>query len=163
MFIFFCLFFFVYFFVNFVLFILFCLFFSTKLPECADDGSARDSTFIFLEIFEKIVLTSSNTGCIIPCTLTTYKTDLKYSHGNSWVIYDDSQNVSKSFRLYFYYYTMTVEEKLETLIFDLGGLFAAAGGHLGLCLGFSCLSVLVEAISWISYTLKQLKVNLVKN
>jgi hypothetical protein len=99
----------------------------------------------------------------MPCTITTYETKLKYSHGNSWVIYDDWQNISKSFRLYFYYYTTTVEEKIETLIFDFGGLLAAAGGHLGLCLGFSCLSVLCEAISWISFALKRLKIGFGKN
>jgi hypothetical protein len=41
-----------------------------------------------------------------------------------------------------------VEEKAETLIYHVGNFLAAAGGNLGLFLGFSCLSVLFELIKF---------------
>ena len=37
----------------------------------------------------------------------------------------------------------------ETLLYDAGGFLAAAGGNLGLLLGFSCLSVLFASVEWI--------------
>ncbi len=42
-----------------------------------------------------------------------------------------------------------VEERTETLIYDLVGVLAAAGGHLGLCLGFSCLTLVLTILEWI--------------
>jgi hypothetical protein len=42
-----------------------------------------------------------------------------------------------------------VEEQVETLIYDAGGFLAAAGGNLGLFVGFSCLSVIFSILDWI--------------
>ena len=39
-----------------------------------------------------------------------------------------------------------IEDQVETLIYDFGGFVAAAGGNLGLFLGFSCLSVTFAAV-----------------
>ena len=93
-------------------------------------------------------------GCPLPCTKTNYKTDLKYMHKNSLTLNEGLFEDENVFILYFFYTTLTVEEKIETLIYDLGGLMAAAGGNLGLCLGFSCLSILFSTIAVISYVWK---------
>ena len=42
-----------------------------------------------------------------------------------------------------------VEVRTEKLVYDLLGVFAAAGGNLGLCLGFSCLTLLFSLLNWI--------------
>jgi hypothetical protein len=52
----------------------------------------------------------------------------------------------KSFLIDLFYSTLVIEERVETLVYDVVNFLAAAGGHLGLFLGFSCLSVLLAAI-----------------
>ena len=47
------------------------------------------------------------------------------------------------------YETLSVEEHFETLVFDFGSLLAAAGGNLGLFLGFSCLSLLISFLDYL--------------
>ncbi len=46
-----------------------------------------------------------------------------------------------SFRIYFYYGSMSVEEKMEQLVHGLDGALVAIGGSMGLILGYSCLSI----------------------
>jgi hypothetical protein len=48
------------------------------------------------------------------------------------------------------YATLSVEEQTETLVFDIGSLLAAAGGNLGLFLGFSCLSLLFSCLDYLA-------------
>ena len=62
---------------------------------------------------------------------------------------------NNSFLLYFYYNSILVEERTETLIYDLVGVFAAAGGHLGLCLGFSCLTLFMSLCEWMEAKLSK--------
>ena len=54
------------------------------------------------------------------------------------------------FKIYFHLKidssSLDVEEKVETLVYDIGSFLAAAGGNLSLMLGFSCLSVLLNII-----------------
>jgi len=45
---------------------------------------------------------------------------------------------------------MDVEEKTETLVYDLGTFLAALGGNLGLALGFSCLSILLGIVNYLT-------------
>ena len=42
-----------------------------------------------------------------------------------------------------------IEEREETLIYDLENFMAAAGGHLGLSLGFSCLSAILAFLNFL--------------
>lgn len=45
--------------------------------------------------------------------------------------------------LAFFWDALDVEEHHESLTYDLSAFLAAAGGNLGLALGYSCLSALV--------------------
>ena len=47
---------------------------------------------------------------------------------------------SKLFYLSFFWDKLDIEEHHEVLAIDLSGFLAAAGGNLGLALGYSCLS-----------------------
>ena len=46
---------------------------------------------------------------------------------------------------------MDVKTKTETLIYDLGDVFSAAGGNLGLVLGFSCFGCIMELIKYVQW------------
>jgi len=41
---------------------------------------------------------------------------------------------------------MDIEEKTETFVYDVGNFLTAAGGNLGLFMGFSCLSIILTFI-----------------
>ena len=137
---------------------------STKLPECQNMSAARQSTDEFVFSMADFIFNVSTFGCPLPCAKTNYKTELKYMHKNSLSLvdglYEDGNGV---FLLYFFYATLTVEEKIETLIYDFGGLMAAAGGNLGLCLGLSCLSILFSMIGAISCVGKKMVLSIRKN
>ena len=61
------------------------------------------------------------------------------------------------FLLYFYYNSFLVKEEIETLVYDLVGVLAAAGGYLGLCLGFSCLTLFMSLLDWMEIKLRKWK------
>jgi len=84
-------------------------------------------------------------------------------HKNSLALKEEMFEDENVFLLFYFYTTLTVEEKIETLLYDFGGLMAAAGGNLGLCLGFSCLSILFSIIAGFSFAWKRLVYNLSKN
>jgi hypothetical protein len=51
--------------------------------------------------------------------------------------------------LYLVYETYSVEEQFETLVFDIGSLLVAAGGNIGLFLGFCCLSIAFSCLDYL--------------
>jgi hypothetical protein len=55
------------------------------------------------------------------------------------------------------YSSLSVEEHFETLVFDSGSLLAAAGGNLGLFLGFSCLSLIFSSLYYFSSLVGKVK------
>ena len=69
---------------------------------------------------------------------------------------------SNNFDLYYSFETMDTEERMETLTYDLGNFLVAAGGNLGLFLGFSCFSLMVTFIEYLNHKIKTifLKANL---
>ena len=63
------------------------------------------------------------------------------------------------FHLFYFFRTLLVEQEREVLMYDLGGFLAAAGGNLGLCLGFSCLSVLFMCVDCCKTIFLQLNIS----
>ena len=50
------------------------------------------------------------------------------------------------FHLVVFFKALEIDERTETLVFDIVALLSAGGGNLGLFIGFSCLSVAFAAI-----------------
>ena len=48
------------------------------------------------------------------------------------------------------YKSLNVEERTEQLVYDLGSVLAAAGGHMGLFLGLSCMSILLGFVNFLN-------------
>ena len=55
----------------------------------------------------------------------------------------------KFYLLSFYWEYLGIEEHHEALTYDLSSFLAAAGGNLGLALGYSCLNVFIYAVELI--------------
>ena len=134
------------------------------LPNNSNINSCRDKTeaFEFVDTFTNfvndIVDRPESIGCPLPCRQVHYKISLDYVHKYGWQVFDDdSENSTEKkvdhFSLEYRYSTLFVEERMESYDYDVGSFLAAAGGNLGLFLGFSCLSVLFAAIKWINMNL----------
>ena len=55
----------------------------------------------------------------------------------------------KFYILSFYWDHLDIEEHHEALTYDLSNFLAAAGGNLGLALGYSCLNVFIYVVELI--------------
>ena len=79
-------------------------------------------------------------ACPTPCHQRGYKFNLEYMHRNTFVNLDESmsEEISSTFYLSVMWDSMLVEEEVEALVYDWLNFVAAAGGNLGLLLGFSC-------------------------
>ena len=53
---------------------------------------------------------------------------------------------SGSFQLLIYYDSLTVEEEVEYYVYGGEKLYSAVGGVMGLCLGYSILSILLNMV-----------------
>ena len=113
------------------------------LKECDDENSARKVKKLLTEILNIFITNRDDYGCPLPCQQTIFTTKKRFLHKN--VMEDNllGQNNSNSFLVEIYSNKGVVEESEEMLIYDFGNFVAAAGGNLGLFLGFSCLSVLL--------------------
>ncbi len=91
-------------------------------------------------------------NCPLLVSVSDLNVDLNLVHSNSVIdpLNEQQLDVNKSFVFSFCYLFMDVEEKTETLVYDLGTFLAALGGNLGLALGFSCLSILLGIVNYLT-------------
>ncbi len=106
--------------------------------------------YAFVGLIYKFLAYPENFGCPFPCNKLSYEISLKYFHETSWTDFYDADLFSKKFYLALFYDTFDIVEYKETLVYDVGDFFAAAGGHLGLFLGFSCLTLLMQIIDYLT-------------
>jgi hypothetical protein len=103
-------------------------------------------------------------GCPVPCKQAFYEAVIEYRDFNTVSFMNpNNKKASEMFFLIPVYSTATVEEKIESLDFDIGSALASAGGNLGLFLGFSCLSVILYAIDKIMQLCSRCGMNFVKS
>ena len=79
--------------------------------------------------------------CPVPCTKTVYEAKHVLYHRNNGAGTED-QDSCLTFLLR--HETLTTEEHVETLMYDTGNFLVQVGGNLGLFLGFSCYSLLLD-------------------
>ena len=116
------------------------------LPLCSSAGLAQ---MVVQEFYAKLEVFSDHPddfGCPVPCTTTSYYTNIQY-YGMTNEI---NSHISDHFNLSVYYDNLWVEERTETLIYDLSSFLSASGGNLGLLMGFSCLSALLAIIKFLT-------------
>ena len=58
--------------------------------------------------------------------------------------------VKEYYSIFALFETMDIEKHEENLVYDSGSFFAAVDGNLGLFLGFSCFSIIVAAVDFVT-------------
>ena len=113
------------------------------LPECRQEAEAKKALKVFEDEYSDFSMNFSRYNCPMPCERNSYTTTLTNFHNNS-ILFSSVLNFSRTDYYLFtvYYQTLMIEKRVETLVYDVGGLLSAAGGNLGLCLGLSCMSIL---------------------
>ena len=93
-------------------------------------------------------------ACPLPCQQKGYKSQMNYMHKNMYISFDEA-DTSKTFYFSILWESLLIEEKVETLVYDGINFVAAAGGNLGLLLGFSCFGLLQMLITYLKNWLKR--------
>ena len=120
------------------------------LEQCKLRPNAKAAYKVFKEVADDFLAYPHRFGCPFPCIKLSYKVSLKYFHETAWPDIYKPANFSNKFFLSLFFDTFDMVENEETLVYDAGNFFAAAGGHLGLFLGFSCLSLLMQIIDYLN-------------
>ena len=85
-------------------------------------------------------------GCSKPCTLTKYNPTFMSFDQKAQTLLKGSQNAEK-FPLIIYYISTESEIKVQYFVYDFLTIISAVGGALGLLLGFSLRSIILNIIS----------------
>ena len=121
----------------------------TNLTACDSKETAKAPARLLKDTLVNVSVNPFLYGCPLPCFRISYGLDVNYYHENTvGENYVDENPPTNNFIVYFFYRSPWIEERLETLTYDLSGMLAAAGGNLGLMLGFSCLTLVFGIINW---------------
>ena len=120
---------------------------TTALPECADLTSGQhtmEESFekLFFMIHEEWLL-----SCPLPCNQTIFEVDVQRYHKHNVPRSYSDKSGATGVVLLLKYQDFIVEEQVESLVYSTATFLAQAGGNLGLFLGFSCLTVLLDGIN----------------
>ena len=117
-----------------------------KMDECQNEEIASEILWEYGSFLADFVVKPWFYGCPVPCLQTNYKFTLDTLHKNT-IKFPFYGPDDQSYHIFAHFFeTFDVEEKIESLEYDFGNFLVAAGGNLGLFLGFSCLSVLLAIV-----------------
>ena len=84
---------------------------------------------------------------LVPCVQRSYRLVTERYHKFNQLVTKEHLNFTEDyFMLNYAFATLNVEQKIESLDFDLGALLSAAGGNMGLFLGLSVSSLALAFI-----------------
>ena len=110
-----------------------------------DCENASEALKIEKIIYKLAIENHEMNACGKVCDLPKFKSDLSYL--SKYVLSKELHKYGEEyFIIWSFYSTLSVEEKIETYIFDFDSTLVAIGGTLGLYLGWSLHSLLVGLI-----------------
>ena len=117
-------------------------------PRCKSAKEANLTMTILTEALNEYRI--AVLGCPVPCNQTFYQLEHTLFHQNSYLVIlnedatlTQNDNDLSELIVSAFFRSLVVEEHVETVVYDMINLLSAAGGNLGLLLGFSCLSTLL--------------------
>ena len=101
--------------------------------------------------FEHLHFIPEHYGCPKACNTTQLYVNLMLSNLNTIIdpLDEFEFEPERFYLLSFYWDQLDIEEHHEALTYDFSSFLAAAGGNLGLVLGYSCLNVFTYVIELI--------------
>jgi hypothetical protein len=134
-----------------------------QLPECTNLSEATEANKKIQAIYFGFAEDTESFGCKVLCERITYSMEVNTIHINSLLFDGEPEPKNTSYyHLFYYFKTYVIKKQFEVLVYDLGGFLAAAGGNLGLCLGFSFLSILFTITHWTKFGVDWLQQHLKK-
>jgi hypothetical protein len=130
-----------------------------SFPQCTDFKSANPTHHSYQEMSYDFLTNEHFYGCQMPCTKISYKTFAKHYHKSNWFNFESKFSDGNTFILGLAFSSLDVESRVETLVYDTGSMLAAAGGYLGLFLGFSCLTCLTSFVDLLTHFIFKIKAN----
>ena len=128
---------------------------NSSLQDCQTLEEAKVTGNHFRNLTYDFQYGPSKFGCPLPCQRRKDDISLQYYHNTSWVSADAKEIEEMGFQFFYFYNSHSMEEKMESLVYDFSTFLVATGGNLGLFLGFSCLSLGIKLIDWFQIYLKQ--------
>jgi len=122
---------------------------NSEISQCNSHFEAGITYKIMQNIFAEFSRKSQLNNCPMPCQYNSYNIKLRYLHKNAWIEHEDDNLSNDSSLLAISYSSLLVEERIETIVYDLENLVTSVGGQLGLFLGFSCFSTLLTFLKFV--------------
>ena len=122
---------------------------NSSLKSCQTLEEAKVTRAHFRDLTYDFQYGPSKYGCPLPCERRKDQVTLQYYHNTSWVSEETEEVEKMGFQFFYFYNSLSMEERKESLVYDFSAFLIATGGNLGLFLGFSCLSVGIKIINWL--------------
>ena len=116
------------------------------MEECRDAKSALHAYQAYVDAYYDFYEFRNDQLCVEPCLKKRFKAEVKHYHKTTWINLSGEYSGVDEFYLTMVYTSLDIESRNETLFYDTGSMLAAAGGNLGLLLGFSCLTCVAGII-----------------
>ena len=116
-----------------------------SMVECSDQNEGGNTS----KFFSSHILPNHEWKheCPLTCSQTSYNYNIQYLHKSRML--ESESWIDSTFILSIVYSSLFVEERSEALVYDGVSFIAAAGGNLGLFLGFSFFSGVISIIKFI--------------
>ena len=116
------------------------------LRQCSTKDEALEMDGLIYELAQKV---QGKKTCTVPCDLPKYKSELNFL--SKLTLSKELKKYGDGYYIIWAFYTsLHVEEKVETFLFDFDSALVAIGGSLGLFLGWSCNSIVMSFIEFLS-------------
>ncbi len=109
-----------------------------NLPLCQTERESNAMLNLASDIASKVY---QSRACPLPCERYYYIPTVTQFHKNTRNMKD---MYGADVGIWHSYQSLRVESKREEFVYDMGDVLAAVGGNMGLWLGFSCLSLLLD-------------------
>ena len=100
---------------------------NTTMPRCQTFQEANAVRQLYYSLAYAFQEAPWKYNCPLPCQRTKYVSTLQYYHSTSWIEVDPDVMKNFGFVFFYFYGTLTVENRVESLVYDFGSLLISIG------------------------------------